>query len=120
MLPLARGSIRCERRAGQLVREGQANREIAVRSDNRHTLRDERGHLVSPKDVVGAKRSSDLVPLYGLADAPDEEFEEVAYGLVLVLKAASEGPPPRWERFWRHWRQESQGKSHSDFPPSGG
>lgn len=69
---------RAERRIGQLIREGQANGEIAKRGDIGGSFRspdDVRGrHLETPKGIVGA---DDVTPIYKLTDGVSEdEFEK--------------------------------------------
>jgi hypothetical protein len=70
---------RCERRIGELVREGQ--REGAIRGEREgggpkglvaHDGRDKR----SAADVIGATHRSEVSPLYAMADAPAGKFEQ--------------------------------------------
>ncbi|HEY5343499.1 MAG TPA: hypothetical protein VIJ66_07550 [Solirubrobacteraceae bacterium] len=65
---------RCERRIGELVREGQREGKIATRgSDTRNRVQRD---VLGPAEVIGAKHRSEVAPLYAMADAPAGEFEQ--------------------------------------------
>jgi hypothetical protein len=69
---------RCERRIGELVREGQRDGTIKARGDNRHTSQLDGNHgnhldKQSPRDFFDGNKS--LVQTYTMADAPAEQFE---------------------------------------------
>jgi hypothetical protein len=105
---------RCERRIGQLVREGQERGEIRTRGD------DTRTDLVRDKDEVKSARgffqhSDEMSHSYAMAGAPDEQFESAldeakAEGNLsranVVRKVKGEQPktPERseWHRNRRH------------------
>lgn len=80
---------RCERRIGELVREGQERGEIAKRGDIGAlggALDAKRGlHLAHPAISAGVNHAQELTPLYALADAPAEQFEQA------IGEAKSEG-----------------------------
>lgn len=67
---------RCERRIGELVREGQRNGTISARIDN---ARGHRDGLVSPYEAAGVpenSRSALAREIYPMADASSEEFDQ--------------------------------------------
>lgn len=68
---------RCERRIGELVRTGQEDGTIAKRGSNTRT--DLVGAAyevpVSVTEAAGVKNRSEVKPLYDLADAPAEVFD---------------------------------------------
>jgi hypothetical protein len=69
---------RCERRIGELVREGQRNGTVRTERQGggkRLVVRD-LPERASPTKLVGAKYRSELGPLYAMGDAAPEEFEQ--------------------------------------------
>jgi hypothetical protein len=68
---------RCERRIGELVREGQRAGSIATRGVNRYVLEAHGDALLSPHDAAGIDRNSrtTLRDYYAAADATGEDFE---------------------------------------------
>ena len=61
---------RCERRIGELVREGQKNGTIRKQGQSRLASLD------SPKTVSGVDHTEELGQTYAMADAPTGEFEQ--------------------------------------------
>lgn len=79
---------RCERRIGQLARQGQEQGQIARRGDiggHPSPGLQRGGDLVRVTEFVGVDHPSALTPLYAMADVPPEHFEEA------IADARSEG-----------------------------
>lgn len=75
---------RCERRIGELVREGQKNGTVLRHGDNQHLQRS--GDAPArPVEAAGVRFPSEVTPLYEMADASPSEFESA------IAEAREEG-----------------------------
>jgi hypothetical protein len=68
---------RCERRIGELVREGQRNGTIRSKTTGRPITAARDVQIPeSATTLTGVKHRSELGPLYAMGDAAPEEFEQ--------------------------------------------
>lgn len=109
---------RCERRIGELVREGQARGEIRVRGSNQYDAEDVRNAEhppMSPRDATGIAAKAVLSEHYLMADTEGEDFERAVAeareegnlsraNVVRKVKGGDPAPQPRseWHRNTRH------------------
>lgn len=67
---------RCERRIGELVRQGQRDGKLMSRGSNTRVDLVANDNLVTVTEAAGVGHRSSLKPLYDLAEADPQEFEE--------------------------------------------